>query len=59
MGLFHKIKKYYVSDIDYFIKKTAEKKLTKSQQANLDKATKISDARDNCKHNDNSGSIWD
>ncbi|MBT4804421.1 MAG: hypothetical protein HON78_05455 [Legionellales bacterium] len=59
MGLFHKIKKYYVSDIDFFIKKTAEKKLTKSQQINLDKANKISNARDNIVHEDKQDSMWD
>ena len=43
----------------FFIKKTAEKKLTKSQQINLDKANKISNARDNIVHEDKQDSMWD
>lgn len=57
MGLFHTVQKYYVSGIDYFLKKQADKPLTASQQANLTRSERIASLRDN-KGPDSVDSDW-
>lgn len=60
MAIFHKIQKHFVSKIDFFIKKKAEKPLTKPQQDNLDRANAIFSLRDGKKEDEKSKkSIWD
>jgi hypothetical protein len=46
MSLFHTVQKYYVSSIDYFLKKQANKPLTASQKANLARCERIAKLRD-------------
>ena len=46
MGLFHTVQKYYVSSIDYFLKKQATKPLTAAQKANLARSERIAKLRD-------------
>jgi hypothetical protein len=60
MAIFHKIQKHFVSKIDFFIKKKAEKPLTKSQQDNLDRANAIFSLRDGKQESDkDKKSLWD
>ena len=47
MGLFHTVQKYYVSGIDYFLKKQANKPKTPSQKANSTRHERIANLRDN------------
>ena len=56
----HKIQKHFVSKIDFFIKKTANKPLTKSQKANLARAERVANLRDNkIDTKQKESSIWD
>jgi hypothetical protein len=60
MAIFHKIQKHFVSKIDFFIKKTANKPLTKSQKANLARAENVANLRDNkIDTKQKESSIWD
>ena len=60
MSFFHKIQKHFVSKIDYFIKKKAEKEPTASQIANIQKHDRIAKMRDNIVTEEKAKkSIWD
>ena len=59
MPNFQKIKKLYVSGIDFFIKKTFIKDPTASQQDNIARSKHIAKLRDHKIKSNKKSSIWD